>query len=137
MGMTGTAPIDEIVRAHRAGEPHADIARRLGVSRQYVGSVAHARRLKPRSKTLAEERKRTAAETARLKALVKLERSRPHLTPMAERLSKLWVNRDYSVEDIARELSTTADCVMKTASLYRRNFPDLFPRRVGGRKKAS
>jgi len=135
--MSGTNTIDEIVRAHHAGDAHADIARRLGVSRQYVGSVAHARRLKPRSKTLAEARTRAAVERAKGVAQAKIDRAKPHLTPMAQRLSKLWVNRDYSVEDIARELSTTSGCVMKAASVYRHHFPDLFPRRVGGRKKAS
>lgn len=133
--MSGTNIIDEIVRAHRAGEAHADIARRLEVSRQYVGSVAHARRLKPRSKTLAEARTRAAAVRVHRVAQAKLDRAKPHLTPMAQRLSALWGNADYSVADIARELATTSGCVMKSASVYRQHFPDTFPRRAGGRKK--
>lgn len=135
--MTGRTVIDAIVDAHRSCEPHADIARRLGVSRQYVGSVVQSRRLKPRSKILAETRAKAAVAAEKERARAKLVRSQPHLTPMAERLSLLWKNARYSVDDIARELSTTSDCVMKTASLYRKAFPDLFPRRVGGRKKAT
>lgn len=127
--------IKQIIASHKTGEVHAEIARRLGVSRQYVGSVVRSRKLKPRSEILEAQRDKARKQEKKDKAKAKLERSKPHLTPMAERLSTLWQKKDYSVADIARELSTTPESVMKTASLYRRDFPKLFPRRVGGRRK--
>jgi len=42
--------VDIIVQSHSAGEAHAEIARRLGVSRQYVGSVVTSRGLRPGKK---------------------------------------------------------------------------------------
>lgn len=129
------ALVSAIVEGHRAAEPHATLARRLGVSRQYVGAVVLSKKLKPRSTILAEQRAKAKKVAAKEKARLWERRAEPHLTAAASRIASLWRNRKYSVNDIARELNTTPEFVMKTASMYRKAFPELFPRRTGGRKK--
>jgi hypothetical protein len=128
----------EIVRAHNAAEAHTRIAARLGVSRQYVGYVVQHKNLRPRRDILRAQRAVAVTELQKAKQAARERRAirqQPHLTPMAERLATLWKDNSISVTDIARELSTTPECVMKTASVYRRHFPDLFPRREGGAHK--
>lgn len=127
--------IQKIVTAHKAGESHADIARSLDVSRQYVGAVVRTLKLRPRSAIMKAQREKAKKALLKERARLKAERAKPHLTTLATRLAELWSKRGYTVGDMARELSTTPETVMKTASLYRRDFPELFPRRVGGRRK--
>jgi hypothetical protein len=132
--------LSKIVVAHNKGDAHTAIAARLGVSRQYVGYVVQHKRLRPRREILREKRAVLTAERAKIRkvaAATRLARKAPHLTPMAQRLATMWKDPSVSVLDIARELGTTPECVMKTASVCRRNFPDLFPRREGGAHKGS
>lgn len=121
------AQFDEILRRDERNEPHGDIARLFGVSRQRVQQICEAAGHPPRQARRKEQTVREReARTAERQQLRLLKRLTPSASGLA--FAKLW-EEGKSLREIAATLGITRGATCVKLIRLRKRHPELFPYR--------
>lgn len=125
--------IPRILKLGRDGVPYATIARRFGITHEWVRQLCFQAGQPPRAIERAARKARRLAGLAAKREEARLEREARRRVPSARirSISNLWM-RGLTLAQIADELDTSSNCIGVKIVHARKRFPDLFPYRHEG-----